>query len=580
MSGQDDRIYTDIEFQTYPEENRFSEDNPMPPEEAVFPESSVFDEPAEDEDAGGGLRRASSAERPAEKDPKEPMRGRGRSRRGIIRGVMGSAMRAGAALACIAVIAAAAAEKFPSDAFKRFLEPAVSGQAGISASKLAMVWNGDPEGPHDYDIDHPVVLSAADCENDGVVRFVCLECGAVRTEVTEKTGHRPLPPVMENEIPAACTADGSVQEAIYCEVCGKELSRTDKVIKAPGHTAAAPVMENVSEAACTEAGSYDQVVYCSVCGEELSREKIVHEALGHSEGPEVRENEVPSTCTEEGSYQLAVYCERCGSELSRKTVSLPLAEHVHAEPVRENVTPAGCVDDGSYEDAVYCRDCGTELSRTAGTLPALGHEEGEARRENVRQPSCTEDGSYEIAVYCSRCKTELSREGYALVATGHDYEETVVPPGCTEKGFTRHVCSRCGDSFETDETEALGHDFDLRSVSGQPLRCSRCGAYAMSLSYSDGDQEPVFTAVLNSGLLSAMRGAGMNGVLHVESDSGAWISEDVPVSGTGCALPAYVYGFTESEIRCRLVLECYDTSAEYLLYSPYISIKVTMGPIR
>ncbi|MBQ1524388.1 MAG: hypothetical protein IIZ55_04555, partial [Firmicutes bacterium] len=74
--------------------------------------------------------------------------------------------------------------------------------------------------------------------------------------------------------------------------------------------------------------------------------------------------------------------------------------------------------------------------------------------------------------------------------------------------------------------------------------------------------------------------AGMNGVLHVESDSGAWISEDVPVSGTGCALPAYVYGFTESEIRCRLVLECYDTSAEYLLNSPYISIKVTMGPIR
>ena len=42
MSGQDDRIYTDIEFQTYPEENRFSEDNPMPPEEAEFPESSVF----------------------------------------------------------------------------------------------------------------------------------------------------------------------------------------------------------------------------------------------------------------------------------------------------------------------------------------------------------------------------------------------------------------------------------------------------------------------------------------------------------------------------------------------------------
>ena len=43
------------------------------------------------------------------------------------------------------------------------------------------------------------------------------------------------------------------------------------------------------------------------------------------------------------------------------------------------------------------------------------------------------------------------------IALGHTYTARVVAPGCTEAGYTAHVCSRCGDSYNTDEVAALGH---------------------------------------------------------------------------------------------------------------------------
>ena len=48
------------------------------------------------------------------------------------------------------------------------------------------------------------------------------------------------------------------------------------------HTAGEAVIENEVAATCTEDGSYDSVVYCTVCGEELSRTTVTVEATGHS----------------------------------------------------------------------------------------------------------------------------------------------------------------------------------------------------------------------------------------------------------------------------------------------------------
>ncbi len=50
----------------------------------------------------------------------------------------------------------------------------------------------------------------------------------------------------------------------------------------------------------------------------------------------------------------------------------------------------------------------------------------------------------------------------------HEYEAAVTAPTCTESGCTTYTCSLCGDSYQGDFTDALGHDY----VDGS---CSRCG---------------------------------------------------------------------------------------------------------
>ena len=86
--------------------------------------------------------------------------------------------------------------------------------------------------------------------------------------------------------PATCTEDGYV--TITCGNCnktfvsGKDAEADQYLIdhpyfdlKAKGHTAGEPVVENEVAADCTTEGSYDTVIYCSVCDAEISRETTV-----------------------------------------------------------------------------------------------------------------------------------------------------------------------------------------------------------------------------------------------------------------------------------------------------------------
>ena len=81
---------------------------------------------------------------------------------------------------------------------------------------------------------------------------------------------------------------------------------TTIVILPHEHDPGAPVVENEVPASCTAAGGYDTVVYCTVCGQELSRESTVLPALGHDYVATV----TPPTETQQG-YTTHV-CSRCG----------------------------------------------------------------------------------------------------------------------------------------------------------------------------------------------------------------------------------------------------------------------------
>ena len=52
---------------------------------------------------------------------------------------------------------------------------------------------------------------------------------------------------------------------------------------------------------------------------------------------------------------------------------------------------------------------------------------------------------------CTKC-------GAVIVnALGHDYETIVTEPTCTEMGYTTYTCTRCGDTYKGDYTDAAGH---------------------------------------------------------------------------------------------------------------------------
>ena len=67
----------------------------------------------------------------------------------------------------------------------------------------------------------------------------------------------------------------------------------------------------------------------------------------------------------------------------------------------------------------------------------------------------------------------------------HEYVDEVVTPTCTEKGYTEYTCSKCGRSYKSDYTDALGHDFGeyiktkdyTETERGEyTCYCSRCDA--------------------------------------------------------------------------------------------------------
>ena len=102
------------------------------------------------------------------------------------------------------------------------------------------------------------------------------------------------------------------------------------------------------------------------------------------------------------------------------------------------------------------------------------------------EATCTSPAVYyKSCTVCGEASTtETFTSGEAL---NHDFKDTIVPPTCTEKGYTEHVCSR-GDSTTKDTyTDALGHDL-IEEVDGKYLaegagctepatyykHCSRC----------------------------------------------------------------------------------------------------------
>ena len=372
------------------------------------------------------------------------------------------------------------------------------------------------------------------CGKDGHVEYwFCSRCKKyfadkdATKELTEgeltiaATGdHTPGEAVRENEKAATCEEDGSYDEVVYCEVCGKELSREEKVIKAYGHDW--QVLKVTKQPTCTAPG--EENVKCSRCDETSTRsiDPLGHEIVQH-EGK-------AATCTEAG-WKAYETCTRCDyttyealSELGHDIIEhegqkatcmqigwepyetctrCDYSTYEEIEKLDHSFTKyvpnedATCTEDGT--ETAYCDyDCGTKDTRTIEGS-ATGHTRGEPVHENEKAATCVEAASYEEVIYCTVCDEELSRnkvevgEPLGHVIVQHEGKE----PTCTEAGWEAYqTCTRC-DYTTYEAINALGHELEYVAAADPTCEevgciehwyCSRCGKY-----FADEDAQKELT---------------------------------------------------------------------------------------
>lgn len=79
-------------------------------------------------------------------------------------------------------------------------------------------------------------------------------------------------------------------------------------------------------------------------------------------------------------------------------------------------------------------------------------------------------------VGCSNSSSNNSSDSSSntLTQCQHEYIEKVTNPTCVSRGYTNFTCSKCGDKYEGNYTEPLGHNYIERE---QNFKCSVCNRY-------------------------------------------------------------------------------------------------------
>lgn len=94
------------------------------------------------------------------------------------------------------------------------------------------------------------------------------------------------------------------------------------------------------------------------------------------------------------------------------------------------------------------------------------------------EPTCVEKGWNEMACECG------DRYYEEIAAAGHKYTQTTVEATCENYGCTHYACTVCGDNYDKDVKNALGHAWSewetvkeaTTSAAGEKQSsCSRCG---------------------------------------------------------------------------------------------------------
>ena len=224
-------------------------------------------------------------------------------------------------------------------------------------------------------------------------------------------------------VPATCNEEGS--NTYTCSVCGDTYTET---VPALGHNPAT---------IWTSDGQYHwHVCQNAGCTEQLDK-------AAHSGGE--------ATCISKAK------CETCGAEYGLLNPN----NHKHTE-IRN--ARAATEESTGYTGDVYCTDC-KKVVESGTVIPKLDHTH-RLIATPAKDATCTEAGNLAYW-FCEKCgkyyaDADATREttlaAMVLQPLRHNYVAVVTAPTCTTGGYTTYTCSRCNDSYVSDEVSALGHN--------------------------------------------------------------------------------------------------------------------------
>ena len=215
---------------------------------------------------------------------------------------------------------------------------------------------------------------------------------------------------------------------------------------------------------CTEKG---YTVHKCKCGYEYKDYET--EALGHSFGS--WRVTTPETADRDGEEKRICTRENCEYIEMRK---IPKLDHTHE--YTETVVEPTCTEKGY---TLHKCECGDEYKDNE--TEALGHLFGAWQ---VTTPATEDSEGLEQRV-CARKNCGFKEErAIPVLSHTHHYITTTVEPTCTERGYTKYTCEKCGNSYNADYEKPLGHNFgewkEIKPATEEEdglkeRTCARCG---------------------------------------------------------------------------------------------------------
>ena len=314
---------------------------------------------------------------------------------------------------------------------------------------------------HKYDS----VVTDPDCVNGGYTTYTCSVCGdSYVGNETAALGHSYT--AEETKAPT-CGAEGVL--TYTCSTCGD--SYTESVPATGEH-----VYDDEYDADCNVCGDLREVpekpdepvgeiVYGDANGDGEVNLRDVAVLQQYTAGWDVTLDLVAADANGDGEVNLrdvAVLQQyTAGWDVTLGPVEQPeQPEEPHVcEFVGVQTQAPTCENEGVMTYSCACGE-GTYTE----SIPALGHIAGAA-------------ADCENAQVCTVCGEVLN------AALGHSYKAVVTAPDCVNGGYTTHTCANCGDSYKTDTTAALGHNYvgvvtkapTCGSEGVKTYTCSHCG---------------------------------------------------------------------------------------------------------